>query len=103
MKEELEGKKHPAAELIDVGDWSVCDHVCGGGVQLKLKGCVHPVGGFKCEKNIKLSKACNTQPCKAGENAGKLDIPDEEWKTKQPTITLPIKLESRYVSHRFQQ
>jgi len=50
-----------------------------------------------------LSKACNTQPCKAGENAGKLDIPDEEWKTKQPTITLPIKLESRYVSHRFQQ
>jgi len=70
--------------------------VCGGGVQTKMKGCTPPVGGFKCERNIKLKKACNTQPCKSGENSGKLDSPaDEAWKTKQPTITLPIRLETR--------
>lgn len=103
MKEELSGVKH-THEFADLGDWSVCDHVCGGGSQTKEKPCVPPVGGFKCERNIKLKKACNTQPCKAGENPGKIPVPeDEEWKTKQPTITLPIKLDTRYISHRFQQ
>jgi len=89
---------------VDIGDWSVCDHVCGGGVQLKLKGCVPPVGGFKCERQVKLKKACNTQPCKPGENPGQVaDLEAEAWKSKQPMVTLPIRLETRYVSHRFQQ
>lgn len=66
-----------------------------------MKGCVPPVGGFKCERNVKLKKSCNTQPCKKGQDP-KVD-PAEEWKSKQPTITLPIKLDSKYVSHRFQQ
>lgn len=81
-------------QFVDIGDWSVCDHVCGGGLQSKIKGCVPPIGGFKCERQV-LKKACNTQPCKKGENPKKIEINDEEWKSKQPSITLPIKLESR--------
>jgi len=100
VKDELAGKKHE--DTVDIGDWSVCDHVCGGGMQIKYKsGCIPPFGGHQCKKKpVKLKKACNTQPCKAGENGSKRDVPDEEWKFKQPTITLPIGLDSRYVSHR---
>lgn len=100
IKEEIAGKKHD--NEIDVGDWSVCDHVCGGGMSMKMKNpCIPAVGGYQCHKKpIKLKKSCNTQPCKPGEDGGKLDIPDQEWKFRQPTITLPITLESRFVSHR---
>lgn len=77
---------------MDIGDWSVCDHVCGGGLQKKLTGCTPPVGGFKCERKL-LKRSCNTAPCKKGENPAKLE--DDDWKYKQPTITLPIKLDSR--------
>jgi hypothetical protein len=103
IKDEMSGK-HPE-EQIDIGDWSVCDHVCGGGMAVKYKGgCKAPFGGFKCTKTpIKMKKACNTQPCKAGQNGGKLNVADEAWKFKQPTITLPVTLDSRYVSHRYQQ
>jgi len=52
---------------------------------------------------MKLKRACNTQPCSPGENPNKLDVADDSWKEKQPTLTLPVQLESRYVSHRFQQ
>lgn len=103
VKEELEGKSHES-ELIDIGDWSVCDHVCGGGQQHKYKGCKPPLAGFKCNKKpITLKRSCNTQPCQPGENPNKLDVGDDSWKTKQPSITLPVRLDSRYVSHRFQQ
>lgn len=101
IKEEQEGKQHPN-EFVDIGDWSVCDHVCGGGLQTKLKGCTPPVGGFKCERHV-LKRSCNTQPCKKGQSSKNPEAEADEWKKKQPTITLPIKLESRYVSHRFQQ
>lgn len=33
IEDELKGKH--STELTDIGDWSVCDHVCGGGIQLK--------------------------------------------------------------------
>jgi len=33
IKDELDDKKHD--ELVDIGDWSVCDHVCGGVEQHK--------------------------------------------------------------------
>lgn len=102
IKDEMSGKK--SNEIVDIGDWTVCDHVCGGGTQTKYKGCKPPQGGHQCSKKpAKLQRACNTQPCKSGENSGKLNLPDEEWKFKQPTITLPVGLDSRYVSHRFQQ
>lgn len=66
--------------------------------------CVNPMGGYKCTKKpIKLKRSCNTQPCKPGQNGNKIDLPNEEWKFKQPTITLPVSLDSRYISHRFQQ
>lgn len=83
--------------MIDIGDWSVCDRVCGGGMQIGSKNpCINPIGGFKCTKPpIKLKRACNTQPCKAGENGAKIDVPSQEWKFKQPTITLPVSLDSR--------
>jgi len=44
---------------------------------------------------MKLKKACNTQPCKAGESGAKIEVPDESWKFMQPTITLPVTLEAR--------
>lgn len=82
----------------------MCDHVCGGGEQVKYKGCKPPLAGHKCKtKPMKLKKACNTQPCKKGDSKDKIDIPDESWKFMQPTITLPVQLESRFVSHRYQQ
>jgi len=64
--------------------------------------CVKPVGGFKCERQVKLKKSCNTKPCGPNDNPNKIDN-GEEWMSKQPTLTLPMRLDSRYVSHRFQQ
>lgn len=78
---------------MDIGDWSVCDHVCGGGTMFKFS-CVKPVGGYKCERHLKLKKSCNTKPCAAGENPAKIDN-GEDWLSKQPTLTLPMKLDSR--------
>lgn len=72
---EQEGDKE---EIIDIGDWSVCDHVCGGGNQHKYKGCKPPVSGFKCHKKpVKLTRACNTQPCSPGQNKNKIETPDD--------------------------
>lgn len=95
VKDQLSGKKKD--EEPDLGDWGVCDHVCGGGIAVKYKsGCTPAVGGYECKRPpVKLKKACNTQPCKEGDNKGKLNVPDEEWKFKQPTITLPTSLDSR--------
>jgi hypothetical protein len=78
--EDEQNGKHDS-EFVDIGDWSICDHVCGGGQQFKYKGCKPPLAGHKCNKKpIKLKKACNTQPCKPGENGGKVDVPDDAWK-----------------------
>jgi len=67
--------------MEDLGDWSVCDHVCGGGSMVKYKGCKPPLAGAKCHKPpIKLTKACNTSPCKPGQKNEKIDVPNEDWK-----------------------
>lgn len=42
-----------------------------------------------------MKKACNTQPCQPGENKGKLNVPDDSWKSLQPLITLPVQLEAK--------
>lgn len=89
IKSELKGDNK--SEFADIGDWSICSKVCGGGFQMK-SGCTKPIGGFKCTKKpVKLKKSCNTQPCKEGQGSD----PNNAWKFKQPTITLPVQLESR--------
>jgi len=70
----------------------------------KMKKCKEPIGGYKCDKPfLTLKKACNTRPCKKGEKSENPKAKEEAWKFKQPSLVLPIQLESRYVSHRFQQ
>lgn len=92
---------------VDLGDWSVCDHVCGGGSQHKwhTMGCKFPVAGHKCHPRppVKVSRACNSNPCGPNENQGPIEQLDDAWKYAQPTITLPPRLDARFVSHRFQQ
>lgn len=67
--------------MEDLGDWSVCDHVCGGGDMVKWKGCKPPLAGHKCTKPpIKLTKKCNNNPCKPGQKNDKIDVPDDDWK-----------------------
>lgn len=69
------------SEWVDIGDWSVCDHVCGGGNMFKYKGCKPPLAGHKCTKKpLKLKKACNTTPCGPGQTNTKVEVPDEAWK-----------------------
>lgn len=100
VKAELAGDK-TGDKYTDIGDWSVCDHVCGGGLSTKITECVQPVGGYKCNRKI-LKKACNTKPCKKGENDGLISDPLQLLKEKGPSITLPMRLTTRYASHRFQ-
>jgi len=97
---------------VDLGDWSVCDHVCGGGLQHKWRkiGCKPPMIGHACNSNNtlpkKLTRACNNDVCSENQNKENVDInqnQDDSWKYAQPTITLPPKLDARFVSHRFQQ
>lgn len=69
---------------VDLGDWSVCDHVCGGGTQHKWRsmGCKFPVAGHRCHPKapMKISKSCNTSPCQPLENHDKIDQMDDAWK-----------------------
>jgi len=68
-------------EVVDLGDWSICDHVCGGGNQVKWRGCKVPVSGHKCKKRpMKLARACNTQPCDKGQEESKIPVMDESWR-----------------------
>lgn len=103
VKEQLKGGSK--ASIGDLGDWSICNQVCGGGMQVKYKyGCKPPMAGYQCKKKpLKLKRLCNSRPCKPGESSEKQNLPDEAWKFKQPTITLPVTIDSKYISHRFQQ
>jgi len=100
-------KPFKEGEIEDLGDWAICDHVCGGGSQVKWRGCKPPMPiGVRhtCKKKpVKLQRACNTQPCKKGENESKIPVMDMSWKALQPTITLPAHLDARFVSHRYQE
>jgi len=57
----------------------------------KIVECVQPVGGYKCQRKV-LKKACNTKPCKEGENNGKIQDPLLAIKELGPSITLPMQL-----------
>jgi len=99
-----QNKPFKEGEIEDLGDWSICDHVCGGGDQVKWRGCKPPMPigpRHQCTKKpVKLVKACNTQPCDKGQTETKIPVMDMSWKAMQPTITLPAHLDARFVSHR---
>jgi len=93
MKEQ---SKSSIGQIEDLGDWSICDRVCGGGYQAKWRGCKPPVFGHKCSKKpMKMKRGCNTIPCLPGQSTGTIPVVDDSWKYLQPSITLPIKLEAR--------
>lgn len=96
--------KKSTGEVQDLGDWSICDKVCDGGSQSKWRGCKPPAFGHKCfKKPMKLKRGCNTHPCLPGQVNTNIPVQDDSWKYKQPSITLPVKLEARFVTHRQQQ
>jgi hypothetical protein len=86
LKEYLAEQTKPfvEGEIEDLGDWGICDHVCGGGNQVKWKGCKPPmpVGPrHACKKApVKLSRACNTKPCQKGQSESKIPVMDESWR-----------------------
>jgi hypothetical protein len=103
IQNELSGKDNP--QPFDIGDWTVCSKVCDGGTQVKYaSGCGKPIGGHQCTKPpVKLEKKCNTNPCegKPSGNPESSSIPG--YRFKGPSITLPLSIESHFVSHRYQQ
>jgi hypothetical protein len=103
----LQNKPFKEGEIEDLGDWTICDHVCGGGNQVKWKGCKPPMPigpRHSCNKKpMKLNRRCNTQPCDKGQSESKIPVMDESWRALQPTITLPAHLDARFVSHRYQE
>lgn len=106
LKEFLSEQNKPfkEGEIEDLGDWSICDHVCGGGSQVKWKGCKPPIPigpRHSCKKKpVKLVRMCNTKPCDKGQTESKIAVMDDSWKALQPTMTLPAHLDARFVSHR---
>lgn len=51
----------PAEGWAGWGRWSVCSQECGGGVQVRSRGC-QPEDSV-CEGTVEEGRACNPQPC----------------------------------------